>query len=95
MRLSNLGRFYSATELGRVYDPILWNVALPAGANLPWGDVQTTTAADSRRGGGNTLRIGRPEHPMFDKAFPHLSKFKGRTLNEIPQEELGFIKSLL
>jgi hypothetical protein len=34
-------------------------------------------------------------NPMFDKAFPHLSKFKGRTLNEIPQEELGFIKSLL
>jgi hypothetical protein len=24
MRLSNLGRFYSATELGRVYDPIMW-----------------------------------------------------------------------
>lgn len=34
-------------------------------------------------------------NPMFDKAFPHLSKYKGRTLNELPQEELGFIKSLL
>lgn len=34
-------------------------------------------------------------NPMFDKAFPHLSKYKGRTLNEIPQEELGFLKSLL
>ena len=26
MRISNLGRFYSATELGRVYDPIMWQV---------------------------------------------------------------------
>jgi type II secretory pathway pseudopilin PulG len=70
MRLSSAtnGRFYSATELGRVYDPILWKVAPPAGANLPWGDVLTTTAADSTHGGGNTLRIGRPEHPRFDQA---------------------------
>lgn len=69
MRLSGLpdGWFYSATELGRVYDPIMWNTATPSGAGLPWGDVLTSTAADPRRGGGNTLRIGRPEHPMFDK----------------------------
>lgn len=66
MRLSNLGRFYSATELGRVYDPIMWNVATPTGANLPWGDVQVSTLADSQHLGGNTLRIGRPEHPKFD-----------------------------
>lgn len=67
MRISNLGRFYSATELGRVYDPIMWEVAMPAGPNLPWGDVLTSTTASSDFGGGNTLRIGRPEHPRFNQ----------------------------
>lgn len=66
MRLSNLGRFYSATELGRIYDPIMWENAQPAGANLPWGDVKTTSKSSTDFGGGNTLRIGRPEHPRFD-----------------------------
>jgi hypothetical protein len=32
---------------------------------------------------------------MFDKVFPHLSKFKEPTQNPIEKEELGFIKSLL
>lgn len=68
MRLSNLGRFYSTTELSRVYDPIMWETAMPTGANLPWGDVITTSASSTDFGGGNTLRIGRPEHPNFDRA---------------------------
>lgn len=73
MRLSenskpgNVSRYYSATELGRVYDPIQWDIAPPPGANLPWADVQLSTVSDKKRGGGNTLKIGRPEHPMFDK----------------------------
>lgn len=66
MRLSNLGRFYSATELGRVYDPIMWENAAPTGANLPWGEVRTSSASSPDFGGGNTLRIGRPEHQRFD-----------------------------
>lgn len=65
MRLSNLGRFFSATELGRVYDPIMWKVSMPGSSNGPWGDVETSTRASSDFGGGNTLRIGRPEHPAF------------------------------
>ena len=66
MRLSNLGRFYSATELGRVYDPIMWDVSMPGGGNRPWGDVETTTQESTDHGGGNTLRIGRREHSRFD-----------------------------
>ena len=31
MRISNAGRFFSVTELGRVYDPIMWNVGAPPG----------------------------------------------------------------
>ncbi len=66
-RVSNLGRFYSATELGRVYDPIMWAVSPPSGPNLPYGDVLSNTARSTDYGGGNTLRIGRPEHPKFDE----------------------------
>jgi len=65
MRLSNRGRFFSATELGRIYDPIMWNIAMPAGPGLPWGDVTLNTLSSPDFGGGNTLRIGRPEHPRF------------------------------
>jgi type II secretory pathway pseudopilin PulG len=79
LRLSPLGanRFYSATELGRIYDPVMWNLPPPPGPNLPWGDIQTATAGDSRYGGGNTLRIGRPEHPAFDKpADPGMEAYR-------------------
>ncbi len=89
-RLSNEGVFYSATELGRVYDPILW---LPRYGNLPgvvtdsaangdtntlvnsskmptgrnvWPSVERMSTSATTHGGGNTLRIGRPEHPKFD-----------------------------
>ena len=65
MRLSNSGVFYSVTELGRVYDPIMWEVAAPARPNGPWGDVMPSSKANSEFGGGNSLRIGRPEHARF------------------------------
>ncbi len=64
-RISNRNRFYSVTELGRIYDPIMWKVDLPTGANLPWGDVIFSSEPSAEFGGGNTLRIGRPEHPNF------------------------------
>lgn len=67
-RISNLGRFYSATELGRAYDPVMWENAMPTGANLPWGDVDFASNSSTDFGGGNTLRIGRPEHPRFNAA---------------------------
>lgn len=65
MRISNLGRFYSVTELGRIYDPLMWKTTMPAAANLPWGDVENTSESSGDYGGGNTLRIGRAEHPRF------------------------------
>jgi type II secretory pathway pseudopilin PulG len=63
--LSNRGRYYSATELGRISDPLLWDVGLPTVPNQPWGDITNTTQPSADHGGGNTLRIGRPEHPRF------------------------------
>jgi len=78
--LSSRGRFYSVTELGHVFDPIMWN---PNGNQ--WADVEvlygqhadiSAEVFDSELGaaalnahkrfcGGNTLRIGRMEHAAF------------------------------
>ncbi len=80
-RISNRGYFFSTTELGHIFDPIMFapvfkdtsetdffwaNHIFPSGVDT-WPDVKT--AAPNVRnplyGGGNTLRIGRPEHPAF------------------------------
>ncbi len=95
LRLSNLGRFYSATELGRTYDPVMWvptygnltdspgsgsrDTATLNAASTPtlpttrssWPDVEMTSPASTSAGGGNTLRIGRAEHPRFDEPGLH------------------------
>lgn len=95
LRLSNLDRFYSATELGRAYDPLMW---VPTYGNLPnspgsgtrdtatlnaastpslptarwaWPDVELTSPTSTSAGGGNTLRIGRAEHPRFERPGLH------------------------
>ena len=79
-RISNAGRFYSATELGHVYDPILWQPTydnpldtasirkglMPA-SRCAWPDVLAASPPSPDHGGGNSLRIGRPEHPAFDQ----------------------------
>jgi hypothetical protein len=67
MMVSNRGRFYSATELGRIYDPVMWNAGTPPSAGESWPDVTDSSLASGDFGGGNTLRIGRPEHPRFDR----------------------------
>lgn len=78
-RLSNLGRFHSPTELGHIFDPLMWRPAyasvadtrtlnggiMPASQDgFPSVILRSDPSAD--HGGGNTLRIGRPEHPRFD-----------------------------
>jgi hypothetical protein len=71
VRLSNRGRFYSVTELGRIHDPVMWQVRANNDKTNPpgraWGDVLASSSASAYHGGGNTLRIGRPEHPRIDK----------------------------
>lgn len=92
--LSDRGRYYSATELGRLYDPIMWvptfdpasgidsrilsNNGIPISssgimpvAGTSWPSVQVGNAPSIYMGGGNTLRIGRPEHPNFDQPAAH------------------------
>ncbi len=93
-RISNHGRYYSVTELGHIYDPVMWkpNFA-PSGSSgklvtenllakdfdtrerfvLSIGkDAQGGTLLERKKGcqqfgGGNSLRIGRLEHPKFDQ----------------------------
>ena len=96
-RLSQRGRFYSATELGRVYDPLMWK---PAYADLPnrpgsgrgdtnallassprmpnnrltWPEVTNGSSPSGDYGGGNSLRIGRSEHPRFLNGSQHAAR---------------------
>jgi hypothetical protein len=70
-RISNAGRFFSVTELGHVFDPIMWD---PNGGG-EFNAARYSDFADLRTGsrstpsdkycGGNTLRIGRVEHERF------------------------------
>jgi hypothetical protein len=92
--LSDRKRYYSATELGRIYDPIMFLPTfdpssglsseklrvngepsdkggfMPA-AGASWPLVQIANLPSPYFGGGNTLRIGRPEHPRFDQPTGH------------------------
>lgn len=93
-RISNAGRFYSATEWGRVFDPVMWRPVYPdlpgetgSGAQdtrvltghgivrpvmpvrrMAWPEVSRASVPSVDHGGGNTLRVGRPEHERFDQA---------------------------
>ena len=49
-------------QLGQVFDPIQWSYNVN---NKPQGVPVTGASSNSASGGGNTLRIGRPEHPSF------------------------------
>lgn len=77
-KISNKGLLYSMTEIGHVFDPLMWD---PDGGSLfePASDMQYRDFADLRAGnlaqpstyycGGNTLRIGRPEHTRFRPSY--------------------------
>jgi len=72
-RVSNAGRFYSLAELGNIYDPIMWGSQPSANDDheqdredfRQWFDIDSNANPSTAQGGGNTLRIGRPEHFRF------------------------------
>ena len=79
MRISNRGLFYSACELGRIYDPVMWEptyegasdtgklrAGLMPSSQSSWPSVEVDAPTSADHGGGNTLRIGRAEHPKFE-----------------------------
>ncbi len=68
----------SALELGRIFDPGLWNLSGTA------REVASGATAHPSRGGGFTLRVGQKEHPKFDtngqRASQLLDLFAASTL---------------
>lgn len=82
-RISNLGRFFSVTELGNLHDPVMWVYGDVGGGSDVTNSIEDQDYSDYRSihlkslpsdasssplwGGGNTLRIGRPEHELFDQ----------------------------
>lgn len=82
-RISNLARYYSVTELGNLHDPVMWipgpvgtpDFSLTKPSTRRFDVLRNTWLASlplqatpgKMWGGGNTLRIGRPEHELFDR----------------------------
>ena len=66
-RISNAGSYSNITELGAIFDPIQWSDTngVPAGWQGKWTNLTANGTADNGYGGGNSLRIGRAEHPRF------------------------------
>lgn len=89
--ISNRGRFESVTELGHIFDPIMWD---PNGGPDEFNEAtyadyanvrtQGRASASHRYGGGHTLRIGRAEHDRFRadySAFPTPGRPANRSLS--------------
>lgn len=75
-RISNSGRFFSVTELGNIFDPLMWNPdvvrastsTLEQAGLISWEilkNISNRAVGSTNWCGGHTLRIGRPEHPQF------------------------------
>lgn len=71
--ISNLGRFVSESELGHIFDPMMWERS--SGRTSEWTSSVANGAQESDKvGGGNTLRIGRPEHERFYRVSPNAGR---------------------
>ena len=72
-RISNAGKYYSVTELGHIFDPMLWDANGGSEYDVPtyenFADILFTATASGKYCGGNTLRIGRVEHSRFRPSF--------------------------
>jgi hypothetical protein len=73
--ISNRGRFFSLTELGHVFDPLMWDPDGGSETSLPtyaqFANIRPGGGAtlSHRFCGGTTLRMGRPEHDRFRPDF--------------------------
>ncbi len=69
-KLSNRGYLLSETELGAIFDPVMWS-----STQIKWvsyiensiKNIDKKATPSFVVGGGNTLRIGRAEHPLFNE----------------------------
>ncbi|NBT49780.1 MAG: hypothetical protein EBT07_18590, partial [Actinobacteria bacterium] len=68
MKRNDTGAMTNILEMGNIYDPMQWGDQAGSGiANQPglWTNLTFSATNDSRFGGRNTLRIGRPEFSLF------------------------------
>ena len=84
-KLSPTNVYTNITELGNIFDPIQWAPPAINQKQSDWvnSDIDTNWIANSMYGGGQTLRIGRPEHSRF--AFTNL----GTAPNSQPIPNMG------
>ena len=81
-KISNAGSYINIFELGNIFDPIQWAPPNNLTTTYLYSATNITSKWDTNNlfGGGNTLRIGRPEHPRFawtnlssqDPSFPNM-----------------------
>jgi hypothetical protein len=64
-RLNNTGAWTNVLELGNIFDPMAWNVVTNTPHIVPTHTAAGNGSSSVTNGGGNTLRIGRVEHPRF------------------------------
>ncbi|HVJ45930.1 MAG TPA: hypothetical protein VM511_06045, partial [Luteolibacter sp.] len=67
-RISNEGRFYSVTELGNIYDPVMWSMAYDDLKNKP-GSGKTDTALLNK--------TDYPKMPTTRNVFPDVTNSSG------------------
>ena len=82
MKRNDTGTLTNIIELGNIYDPMQWGDQAGSGvAQQPglWTNLTSSATNDSRFGGRNTLRIGRPEFTRF--AFTNMY---GNSVPSIP-----------
>jgi hypothetical protein len=61
IHFNNNGAFSNICELGNIFDPMQWVVNGASGV----AHITSTSNASTNAGGGQSLRIGRAEHPRF------------------------------
>ena len=76
------GPMTNILELGNIYDPILWR-------RVDKGNITINSIADPSFGGGNTLRIGRSEHPRF--AFQKLKSTDAYPVPNMSQSAVALL----
>ena len=91
--LSTNGKYLTIFELGNVFDPMQWkppdsftNNSKYAGCSI---DTTWTNTGGELHGGGNTLRIGRPEHSRF--AFTNLGGANGLPIPNMGQSAAALL----
>ena len=91
--LSTNGKFLTIWELGNVFDPMQWKPPASFTKNSKYAgcsiDATWTNTGGELHGGGNTLRIGRPEHSRF--AFTNLGGANGLPIPNMGQSAAALL----